>query len=88
MAQLEMNLTRNHEIVASIPGLAQRVKIAMSCSVGSQMQPGSGIAMSYSVGRRCSQDLALLWLLCRPAAVALIRAPNWEPPYAVGAALK
>ena len=29
-----------------------------------------------------------LWLWCRPAAVAPIRPLAWEPPYAVGAALK
>jgi len=34
------------------------------------------------------EDLALLWLSCRPAAVAPIRPLAWEPPYAVGAALK
>ena len=34
------------------------------------------------------RDLALLQLWCRPAAVALIRPLAWEPPYAVGAALK
>ena len=33
-------------------------------------------------------NLALLWQWCRPAAVALIRPLDWEPPYAVGAALK
>ena len=41
--------------------------------------------MSYSVG--CS-DLALLWLWCRPATVALIRPLAWELLYATGAALK
>ena len=35
-----------------------------------------------------SSDLALLWLWCRPAATALIEPLAWEPPYAVGAALK
>ena len=30
----------------------------------------------------------LLWLWCRLAAIALIQALAWEPPYAVGAALK
>ena len=30
----------------------------------------------------------LLWLWCRLAAVALIRPLAWEPPYAVGTALK
>ena len=29
-----------------------------------------------------------LWLWCRPAAVAPIRPLAWEPPYAMGAALK
>ena len=30
----------------------------------------------------------LLWLWCRPAAIAPIRPLAWEPPYATGAALK
>ena len=30
----------------------------------------------------------LLWLWCRPAAIALIQPLAWKPPYAVGAALK
>ena len=34
------------------------------------------------------KDLMLLWLWCRPAAVAPIQPLAWEPPYAVGAALK
>ena len=44
--------------------------------------------MSCGVGRTCGSDLALLWLWCRWAAVALIRPLAWEPPYAVGVALK
>ena len=44
--------------------------------------------MSCSVGHRHGSDLALLWLLCRPAATAQIRPLAWEPPYAMGAALK
>ena len=42
--------------------------------------------MSYGVG--CGSDLALLRLWCRPAAVALIKSPAWELPYAVNMALK
>ena len=34
------------------------------------------------------EDLALLWLWCRLAAVAPIRPLAWEPPYAAGAAPK
>ena len=42
--------------------------------------------MSCGVGRRCGSDPKLLW--CGPAAVAPIRPLAWEPPYAIGAALK
>ena len=44
--------------------------------------------MSCGVSRRCSSDLALLWLWCRLAAIALIPPLAWEPPYALGASLK
>ena len=44
--------------------------------------------MSYGTGRRCSSDLALLWLWCRLAATALIQPLAWEPPYASGVPLK
>ena len=44
--------------------------------------------MSCGVGHRCSSDLALLWLLHRPEATALIQPVAWDPPYAVGVALK
>ena len=47
------------------------------------------VAMSCGgVGRICGLDPELLWLWCRPAAVAHIRPLAWEPPYAVGTALK
>ena len=52
------------------------------------MSPGSGIAVSCGVGRRCSLDPVLLWLWCRPAATAPIRPLAWEPPSASGEALK
>ena len=48
----------------------------------------SRIAVTCGVGRRCGSDPALLWLWCRPAAVALIQPLAWELPYAVGSALK
>ena len=34
---------------------------------------GSGVAMSCGVGRRHGSDPALLWVWCRPAAVAQIQ---------------
>ena len=36
--------------------------------------------MSCGVGRRRDSDPVLLWLRCRPAAVALIRPLAWGPP--------
>ena len=44
--------------------------------------------MSCGVARRRGSDLVLLWLWYRLAATALIRPLAWEPPYAMGAALK
>ena len=44
--------------------------------------------MSSGVGCRRSLDLALLWLRPRLAAVALTAPLAWEPPFAVGVALK
>ena len=44
--------------------------------------------MSGGVDHRPGLDLALLWLWCRPVAIALIRSLTWEPPFAAGAALE
>ena len=40
------------------------------------------------VGHRCGSDPVLLWLWNRPVATPLIQPLAWEPPYAVGMALK
>ena len=37
---------------------------------------------------RNTSDLLLLWLWCRPEAVALIQPPDWELHYAAGVAIK
>ena len=44
--------------------------------------------MTCGVGRKCGLASTWLWLWYRPAALALIGPLAWEPPYAVGAALK
>ena len=43
---------------------------------------------SCSIGPKWCSDPELLWLWCRPAAVAPIPPLAWEPPYATGVALK
>ena len=73
MAQWLTNPTRNHEVVGSVPALAQWVK-------------GSGVAVSCGVGCRCGSDPALLRLWPTLAATAPIRPLAWEPPHAAGAA--
>ena len=44
--------------------------------------------MNYGVVRRRSSDPVLLWLWCRPVAVAPIGPLAWESPYTTGAALE
>ena len=44
--------------------------------------------MSCGGGHRCGLNLALLWLWHRLVATPLIRLLSWEPPYAVGVALR
>ena len=44
--------------------------------------------MSCGVGHRCSLDPKLLWLWRRQAAAALIRPLAWEPPNAMGTAVR
>ena len=38
--------------------------------------------MTGGVGHRGGSDPVLLWLWCKPAAVASIGPLAWEPPYA------
>ena len=70
-----MNLASIHEDAGLIPGLAQCVK-------------GSGVASELCCRSQTGFDLVLLWLWCRPAGTAPIQPLAWEPPYAMGVALK
>ena len=72
---METNLTSIYEDTDWIPGL-----------VFSGLR--SGVVMSCAAGCRCSSDLELLWLQGRPVATALIRPLAWEPPCAMGVAVK
>ena len=40
--------------------------------------------MSCGVGHRQGSDPTLLWLWCRPAAIAPIQPLAWKLPYATG----
>ena len=44
--------------------------------------------MSRGVGHRGGSDPELLWLLCRPTAVAPIQPLAWKYPYALGVVLR
>ena len=57
-------------------------------SLAHSVVQGSSTAVSCSVGRRCSSASALLQLLYRPEAVALMHLLAWELTYASCAALK
>ena len=72
MAQWLRNLTRNHEVVGSIPGLLSGLRIQRCHELWCRLQTWS--------------DPTLLWLWCRPVAAAPIRPLAWEPPYAPGVA--
>ena len=75
MVQWLTNLTRNHEVAGSAPGLAWWVK-------------GSSVAMSCGIGCRRGSDPTLLWLWHRPAATTPIRPLAWELPHSASVALK
>ena len=71
-----MSLTWIHEDVGLIPGLTQCVK-------------DTALLWAVVVGQDAAQILYCCAVaLAMPAAIAPIRPLAWEPPYAVGAAIK
>ena len=48
----------------------------------------SSIGVRCGAGHRHSSDPTMLWLWCRPAAVALIPPLAWKLSYSAGTALK
>ena len=74
MTQWLTNPTRKHEVVGSIPGLAQWLRIQHCREL-------------WCRSKRWL-DPVLLWLWRRPVATAPIRPLAWKPPYAAGVALK
>ena len=70
---VETNLTGNHEVVGSILASISALRIWHCRELWC---------------RSLRSDPALLWPWCRPAATASIRPLAWQPPCAVGVALK
>ena len=74
VAQWVKKLTSVHEDAGLISSLSSALRIWLATSCG--------------IGRRCSSDLALLWLRHRPRAAALVLPLAQELPNAAGVALK
>ena len=51
------------------------------------MGQGSSVVMSFGLSHRHGLDPALLWLWCKPTAIALIQPLAWKLPNAVDVAL-
>ena len=73
---VEMNPTNIHEDARLMLGLSQWVK--------DQVLPRTELQGRLQI----HLGPLLLWLWCRPAAVAPVRPLGWELPYVTGAAIK
>ena len=76
-----MHMGRSSQWEPNIASVRMQVRSLASFS-------GLRIRCCCTLRYSCGSDLALLLLWCRPVAAAQIRPLAWEPPYAVGSALK
>ena len=74
-------------VVSGVPVWLHRLRIQPCHCCGSGLIPGPETSTGHRL-KNLSLVLALLWLWHRPAATAPIRPLDWEPPYAMGTALK
>ena len=95
MPDIHMNLTTSKMFIKEWSSRRGAADTSLTTTIGFQLASLRGWvkdlalpSISCRIGHRRGSDLALLWLWGRPAAIALIRPLAWEPPYAMGAALK
>ena len=83
-----------YTVCQGVPAVAQQKRIWLVLmrmqvqSLAPSVGQAFGVAVSCDVGRQPGSDPGLLWLWCRPMAIAPVGPPAWEVTYAMGAALE